>query len=303
MNVNELKSKIKSNTIPNFLIFTGEEIQIQRIYRNKIAETLKLPLIYCDTVKDVYGKINNNSFITTTCCYVVFEDKEFASEEKLWQLIKSKLKNNILILQYSKIDKRGKFYKQNDVVEFEKLDERLLVKYVQRDCNLNESNALDLINICENDYSRILLEIDKINNINGDSNTVYKKLVNEGTIYKPPYDAIFDFVDAVLRRNGNLSFELLKISYDLGENTLTLLSALYLNTKQVLQVQSCTSSDICKSTGLTSFQVKCSREKSNYYSNGELVSLLKRIGETERGIKSGIIEEKYAIPNLLINTL
>lgn len=131
----------------------------------------------------------------------------------------------------------------------------------------------------------------------------FEILVNDGTIYEPPYDAVFDFVDEVLKCHVNNAFNLLEQCYEINEATLVMLSALYTNAKQVLQVQSCKSSDIENATGLSKWQIKKAKEKTDYRSNKELVDMLKLIQNVEKGIKTGQMEDKYAMQYVLANVL
>jgi DNA polymerase III delta subunit len=108
-------------------------------------------------------------------------------------------------------------------------------------------------------------------------------------------------VDAVLKHEVNKAFDLLEQCYAVGESTIVLLSVLYTNIKQVLQVQSCKSNDIAKSTGLTSWQIKCAKEKMGHYSIGDLVYMLKLVRDTEMKIKTGEIEEQMAVPYVMVN--
>jgi DNA polymerase III delta subunit len=129
----------------------------------------------------------------------------------------------------------------------------------------------------------------------------FEELLKQGVIYQPPKDAIFDYVDAVLKHEVNKSFDLLEQCYAVGESTIVLLSVLYTNIKQVLQVQSCKSNDIVKSTGLTGWQIKCAKEKMGHYSIGDLVYMLKLVRDTEMKIKTGEIEEQMAVPYVMVN--
>lgn len=131
----------------------------------------------------------------------------------------------------------------------------------------------------------------------------FEILVKDGTIYEPPYDAIFDLVDAILDRKVNLTYNLLGQSYAVGEATFIMLSVLYNNTKALLQVQSCTSKDISKSTGLTGWQIKNAQRHLGKYRIGELVSLLKTIYKVQNGIKTGEIDEDIAMDYILTNIL
>lgn len=127
----------------------------------------------------------------------------------------------------------------------------------------------------------------------------FEKLLVDGTIYQPPKDAIFDFVDAVLRHEVNKSFELLGECYNIGEATMVMLSVLFNNTKNVLQVQACNNSDIAKSTGLTGWEIKLAKEKLGYYDDDYLVYMLRQIQKIESGIKQGKIDEDIAMQYLL----
>ena len=311
MNITDVKTHIKNNKIQAYYIFYGEEIEVQRIYINKIAEVLGYAVVRANSIVDVWPSITSPTLFDTPCVYVVRDDKDLLQDTDLQERLNSgNLNGNIIIHLVTSVDKRTKWYKANSdkIVLFEHLSDEVLSKYVQRSITLNKRNTERLIAICENDYSRILLEIDKIKSFitflpESDCNKVFEAFVEDGTIHTPPKDAIFDFVDAVLRRQVNKAYDLLKQCYAVGEANMVILSVLYINAKQVLQVQSCESSDICKATGLTSWQVKCAKDKSDYYSDKELVDLLRRIQQVQKGIITGQIEDEVSVEWLLVNTL
>lgn len=315
MDISTVKTHIKNNTIQPFYIFSGPEWKVQRIYIEQIAKCKKYSLSYIDTITDVYSKLKNRSFVTQNYVYVVRDDKDIMTDEKLQSSLTALLGDNVLILLLTTVDKRTKFYKtyKDAICEFEPLKPAILKKYLKREISLSDKNCDTLMEICEYDYGRCLLEVDKIKQydagvgVNEENSGLYdlsfKSLLEEGIIYQPPKDAIFDFVDAVLKRQVNKSFDLLSQSYAVGEATVVLLSVLYNNVKQVLQVQSCESKDITKSTGLTGWQIKCAKEHINHYSVGELVYMLKLIQKCEKGIKTGQIEEQCVMPYILVNCL
>lgn len=309
MKVTDVKKQIIEKHLDNFYIFTGEEIKAQRIYINKISEVSGLELKYVDTIRDIYGKLKNRSFVQKYYCYVLIDDKEFLTNEKSWEAINS-IGNNILILVLTTTDKRLKFYKRfkDRYVEFEYLPEHILIRHIQREIALNHDNCLSLISLCKSDYRLIQLEINKIKAYCGDDkdyNVGFKELEHSKTLIHPAKDAIFDFVEAVLRRQEKTAFDLLEHCYGVGESNLVLLSVLYSTCKQTLQVQSCESRDICSATGLTSWQVNKAKERRYYYSNSELIYLMRLIRKVEVGIKTGQFEDinnktavEYVITNL-----
>ena len=59
MELTELKNKIKTNKVPNFLIFTGDEWEVQKIYIQQIAKDKAYSRI--DSITDILGKLNTKS--------------------------------------------------------------------------------------------------------------------------------------------------------------------------------------------------------------------------------------------------
>lgn len=319
MDVGTLKSHIKLKTIPHFLIFGGEEWKVQEIYIQQIAKATGFETKRIDSITDVYANLKNRSFIQKPVIYIVRDDKELMQNEKIQaQIEKGLLADNILILLLTNIDKRTKFYKQfkERICLFERLSDSLLKKYTLKELKLSESDLERLVNICEHDYGRILLEIDKIkmyqrSTVDGQWDGVsmlsthdcFKNLVEDGTIYNPPYDAIFDLVSAILDRKVNKAFDLLQQSYAVGEATLVILSVLYKGAKAVLQIQTYEGDNLSKATGLSGWEIKNAKPHLNKYGDEELIYILQLIQKIERGIKTGRMEDEFAMQYLLTHIM
>lgn len=310
MEITEVKAHIKNKAFNKFYIFAGSEWKVQRLYLDQISKVSGKELKYINSIADIYGKRNNKSFIQKFYIYVIRDDKELLQNEKLQAQLNSIIGENILILLLTSIDKRTKFYKSysDKIVEFESLKPEILKKYIQKEVNLSNKNTEKLIEVCEYDYGRCLLEINKIHcyaldaELNGydmDSNESFEELLKQGTIYQPPKDAIFDFIDAILDVDINLAYNLYHQCLEVGEATMVMISVLYTNAKAVLQVQSCKSSDISKSTGLTSWQINNAKKHLNKRRIGELLDIIEACQESQQAIVTGEIEEEFIIDNLL----
>lgn len=313
MDLTTLKSHIKTKKFDKWYVFTGPEVKVMDIYIQQIANIRNAEVVRLDNFSDLVDKSHSRSFVRKAHIYILRDSKEFISDDKAKSFIESvrAFTDDILIFIYSTIDKRSKLYKssQDHIVEFAHLKVPVLVKYIQKEIDLNEKSATELAGICDNDYSRILLEIDKIkqyqqasmssSNNCPDANTCFRNLVNDGTIYQPPYDAVFDFVDAVLRYKPKLAFRLLEQSYASGEATMILLTNMYNSAKQVLQVQAYEGDNLAQATGLTPFQIKLASSRKRIYRNSELVYFMQLVRDAEKGIKIGEIEEMTAVPYIL----
>ena len=310
MDVSALKAKIKSKQIPHYLIFTGPEWKVQQIYIRQIAKVLGLEVVYLDNYSEVYSKIRSRTLTSSSKLFLLRDDTEIQSSDKITtQRITDSLKDNFLIHILTTTDKRKKYYKENQdrIVDFEPLSDSALKKYIKREVDLSDENCQRLIEVCEHDYGRILLEIDKISRMVTVQlctvDKVFEALLKDGTIYTPPYDAIFDLVAAILDRKVNKAFDLLQQSYAVGEATMVMLSVLYNNAKAVLQVQTYKGDNLSKGTGLTGWQIKNAKAHVRKYSDKELIHMLQMIQKVESGIKTGQIEEEIAMPYLLVSVL
>lgn len=308
MEVVDVKSHIKTGKFDPFYVFHGEEHGVMKIYIHKIAEKMGATVEYPESYVDVRFQSRVAPLIPTPHVYVIMDDKEFLTDEKLWEF--KRIPDTVVIFYYTSTDKRLKFWKNMEerAVEFTKLDYNALVKYIQKKQPLNADSCRELINCCEGDYSTVMMELDKIvyyinavagPNDNVDVNEVFEYLLAQGVIYQAPKDAIFDFVSAFLDRDTIKAQELLRQSYEVGEANMVILSVLYNSVKTLLQVQS---GDF-KSLGLNGYSVKNVMPYKNKYTNGELVHCMKLIHEFEKGIKTGAMPDDISIQYIMVNVM
>lgn len=309
MTVQELKKLIKEQNVPNFLIFTGEEYQVQKIYIEHIAKVKNLiPTYDYDSITDFWTILNTPSFFGVDKLYVLHDDKELMTNEKIYSQIQSKLKNNTLILVLTSVDKRLKMLKQykDSIVEFNTLNKAILKQYIQKQIKLSDRNCEILMEITNYNYGHCLLEIDKIKRYmrykgtddiedHNFYNSTFDKFLEDGTLYVPPRDTLWDFIKAFLQNKSVLAYELYQDLIELDTPTFAILTNLYNNTKAVFQVQTCISKDVAKSTGLTSWQIRNAKECVDKFSARDLVVLMRIIQKVERGIKQGKIDEAIAV--------
>lgn len=316
MNLQTLHNQIVQKELDNLYIFLGEEIAVQKIYITKIAQEKCLEIQYVDSYKQIVNELNTqNLFTMKNKLYIILDDIDILKQENIWQEINPG--KNTIIFKYNNLDKRNKFYKyfENKIVEFDKLSNEILTMYIQQQTQntLDDNHCLQLINICNNDYNRILFELDKFNNykeaMNKDKETInygnsyFDELEQKGAFHKEISDVIFDFIEQVLLRNIPKIYNLQLQLEQATESNLKVLSLLYTNFKTILLIQSCKSNDICKTTGLEYYQVKYNQNKLNYYSTIELVNILILIQQIEEDIKTGVIDEESSLNYLLVNIL
>ena len=93
-----------------------------------------------DSISSIYSRLQNNTFMNKPNCYVIRDDKDYLSQEKIWAGLNSGVTQgkNVIILIYTNLDKRSKFYKSHTdmLTEFEKLIPEVLAKYIKKEIGL-----------------------------------------------------------------------------------------------------------------------------------------------------------------------
>lgn len=320
MNMLDVKSDIRNKATKKYYVFTGDEIEVMNIFVRKIADVAGASICRADTLSSIFSKLQNRSILSIKTCFVIRDDKEYLSTEDIWEKLENEeLQNeNIVIMLYTDIDKRSKFYKhsQDRIVVFDALTDENLKREIQKRIALSDKNCDILIDICEHNLGIILNEVDKIQKYGAGLDSIptdtleksrydklFIELVDTGTIHQPARDVIWDFVDAVLMRRKKLAFGLLEEALEFGNPVLTLISVLYKDTKQLLQVQGCQSSDVSNSTGLSGWDIKRAKPRCDRYTIRELVNGMYLIRNTEKDIKSGNIDEYIAMDYILVNMM
>lgn len=314
MNILELKKSIDSGNFKNLYIFTGEEYTILEAYIKMICNKMNVASKSCESASIVYNNLNSKSlFEFGKQLYIIRDDKEFITSESMWNDLEKKLKakNITVIFKYSFIDNRSKFAKKfvESIIVFEKLSETVLSKYIKKDINIKQEYVNYLISICNKDYGRILLEIDKIKNAksfyNLSDDDTFKLCVNSHAFYIEPEGEVYDLVDSIMTRNYREIYSLLEESKRRNDNQLLVISLLHNNVKAVLQIQTCGTEDkeLSKNTGLTPFQIKNAMKYVNRYTCEELVRFMRYLKYCEKGVKNGLFSQDFIIDYLLVNIL
>lgn len=163
MDYSSVKKDIMNKQLKRFYIFTGEERFVLVKYVQKIVEVSGKTYKEVDKVSDC--RDIGSSLFASASCYVCYDDKEFMSNEKAWDDIEDFIgEDNMLILVLTSVNKGSKFYKHfaDSITVFDKLLDVILQTYVSRELQLSVDNAKYLIDICDHDMGRLMLEIDKI---------------------------------------------------------------------------------------------------------------------------------------------
>ena len=290
----ELRNRLSKGKVQNFYIFLGDDPAMIEIFINQIAKLTNSKIIKPETIKSVYSTLSQPSLFDACKLFVVSDDKDFLKEEKAWESIETDLGLNYLIVKYTEKDERLKFFRQlkEEIVYFNKLTPERLCAFIFGRVKMSEGIATKLISICDNSYSRISLELDKLEaylEAGGDVNSFLN------TLYIAPKDKVEsqtnNLATALLKSQPGNTFNVLEgikmTSKEPRADVLYAITLLYNYFRNALQIQLVSSKEPYKA-GLPQHYLKQLIGKLDAYSVLELVDALKIIREVEKGIKRGM---------------
>ena len=299
--------------IPHYMIWFGEEQKIIDMYLDRIKSFYKP--VHCDSVAFVVNQLRVKSLDKSNKIYIVTEDDEYRKNEQAWNNVKEMLNKSkhILLIRYATINRKLKFYTQQkeSFTEFVHLQPDILTQYIQKDINLSDSNCEKLITMCGNDYGRILLEVDKINQYLDRKrkdifpNDAFSILCEQGAIYSEIGDITFELTNAVLGGYPDKAIQKLDEAKRKGEPALRIISILYDGFRNLVSYNALgkDKKDAGKRTGLTGWQIKQCIDLNGGYSMKELIRNMMLCQRVESGIKQGTIEEEIALEYVILSCL
>lgn len=309
MELVDLMKRISSKNIPHFLILFGEEQTILNIYLTHILEVTNTKRISADSVSYVMQNINKKSLDKSIKLYVVQDDMAFIKAEDSWETVRNTSNKDYIILRYHSLDKRSAFVKKNqqNIVEFSRLSAEVLQTYISKDLpDLSDKNASKLVEYCNYDYGRILMEIDKIKqwqehytNKEGTPKTdsVFKLLDKQGLFHKEIGDITFELTNAVLGGYSETAIQKLDEAKRKGEPAMMIVSILYNGFRNLLAYQGLGSNKqgAMERTGMTKGELYGCTKNVGGYSIAEVKRNMLKCQEVEAGIKMGTIDEDIAL--------
>ena len=313
MELVDLMKRISSNDIPHFLILFGEEQTILNIYLTHILEVTNTKRISADSVSYVMQNINKKSLDKSIRLYVVQDDMSFLKAESSWETVRNTPTKDYIILRYHSLDKRSAFAKKNqqNLVEFSRLTKEVLQTYISKDLpDLSEKNSSKLVEYCNYDYGRILMEIDKIkqySSIRTDLtlDSCFERLDKQGLFHKEIGDITFELTNAVLGGYTETAIQKLDEAKRKGEPAMMIVSILYTGFRNLLAYQGLGSNKqgAMERTGMTKGELYGCTKNVGGYSITEVKRNMLKCQEIEAGIKMGTIDEDIALEYAVLSCL
>lgn len=314
MNLMELKKSLSEDKVQNLYVFYGIEYAVLEVYITKIKNKFNGAYRSYESVEDLMKQLTSNSFFcgVENSLFIVREDKDFLSNDTMWDSLIQKLtaKNCTLILKYTTLDKRGKFYKayEDYVTEFTRMSAQVVISHIIKTLNIDKADADTLATLCMDDYGRILLEMDKVINFaqyyDIPNSAAIKELFKQDAFYKEVDGEIYDLVNAFMSRDVKVVKKRLDEFNRRGDSPLAFLTILHNTVKATLQVKCIGKTDrMAEVTGLAPYQIKNTYNHIKNFTEKELITIIRYCKYCDNCIKNGCIDADMIVEYMIVNCL
>ena len=99
MTIQDIQKQIISKQLDNVYIFVGEEIAIEKIYINKLAQINDMQIEYVDSYTQIKNRLKSTNLFNETKLYVVIDDNEFTKAELIWGQLDYLESPNIIVFR------------------------------------------------------------------------------------------------------------------------------------------------------------------------------------------------------------
>lgn len=302
MDIVTLNRDIQNKDLKSLYILTGPEIGLQNIYIKQILK--QRPGVRKESVESITSKLKTTTSLFSQCVdttYIIRDDLEVVKNEKSWDILNEIDGHVTLILLYTDLNKKSKFYKKykGNVIEFEKMTTQQLYNVVHNQLNGTKSMINYFIESCDNDYTTILNNIDKFKRCGLeklDKNNIDK------IVHRIEPGDVFKLLDYVIAQDTKAINELNNLLAS-GCSELMIMSMLANRIQQVIIIIGYADKpNIDEYTGINKWVCKNILKINRIAPNG-LLQALRIIKQYDNYIKTGVLNPKVAVMSCVLKIL
>lgn len=261
---------------------------------------------------DTYGLFSNQKVIILYHIENLKYDDNKNEFDHLLEYIKNPNPNYLLIIEANKLNNTTKITKElKKICTYTKveLDSKDLIKKELKGYKITPLTISFLIEYCDNDYSKIKNEIDKLKEYKYEEKEITKEDIIELVVKKlgDPRDLTFAFTRSLAERDKKealkkyhelLSYEIeplsiigllasqIRIIYQVK-----ILAKKHMNDKEIAEVLS----------EKSDYRIKKTRELTKFYSEEELLLLMQKLSDMDFQIKTSDIDPNTLLELFIIN--
>ena len=313
---------IKNKQFKNIYLLTGEEVYLRMQYRKKLKEAL---VEDGDTMnvaifsgkgtdpKEIIDLAETMPFFAEHRV-ILIDDSGFTKNAcpELADYVAQIPESTCIILNEAEVDKRGKLYKaiksKGRVVEFERQDERTLMRWVltvlkKEERNITEDTMKAFLGRTGSDMENISKELEKLICYTMGQDTITTEDVY-AVCTEQTENRIFEMIQSITEKNRRKAMDLYEDLLTLKEPPMRILFLIARQFNQLLQVKELMAKGMDKGTiasklKMQPFVVGKTMPQARQFSREQILSYVNSCVETEEAVKSGRLQDRLAVELLI----
>lgn len=300
MTLQELKQQIESKSMKDtFIIFKGKNHFISNQYYRAIAEALSTGITYLEDLSslnsdsfDIFfgGSTDNNLRVFNVDTLDYYND--------------SLLHEQRLVILCKNVEKSTQLLYKDHIIEVDELEEWQIQDYLYSIANGLDTKYIDwLIKRCNGDIHRLQLEIDKLLIFDeNERNIVFNMMVQENAFSDTTNDNIFDFTDAIVKRNTEKLKTIYEVIRSIDIEDIGVVTVLYKNFLKLVAVW-LGNNPTPQSTGMSSKQIYAISRLPRVWTGEQLVHIMEFLTGIDYKIKTGALPVNQLRDYIVVNLL
>lgn len=299
MTIQELKATIESGNVPKGLTIlkVADSFFVPNQYIDFIRKSVEI--VYVETCSDI---INSRTDIfdlgNSSDSLKVLKTEEFKNTDE-----RLKSSGNVFIV-CRKMDKKTSSVFKDYIIDVPKLEKWQMEDYAYSLAEgVNENQLKNLVEICNYDIYRIDKELQKITIFPKEQRQfIFDSFVNDGIFSDINNHTVFDFTNALLKKDKEKLFELYKEIQNVDVEPIAFPMILIKSFKNVIDVQ--LSRFNAEQLGMKPNQYWAIKNTSiGFYTKDQLISIFGFLTDLDRRIKVGEMPVKYLVDYIIVKVL
>lgn len=253
-------------------------------------------------IEDAMDDINTTNLFNNKKVIIIKNIKNIVNEKILIEYLNNQNDNLLLITSTEKLDERKKITKEikekSKVIDLNNYDLTAFTKESLKDYKISGLDINTLLDYCGYDYDTLKNEIEKLKMYKLNEKEITKEDIKKSV--RKNFDSnIFDLINNLNKKDKAKVFEIFYGLLDQKEDEIKILVILANNYRLLYQIKKLkeekTDKEIISIYNMNPYRLKKLKEQSNFYTDKELLKIMKDLSELDIAIKSGKIDKKTGL--------
>lgn len=253
-------------------------------------------------IEDAMDDINTTNLFNNKKVIIIKNIKNIVNEKILIEYLNNQNDNLLLITSTEKLDERKKITKEikekSKVIDLNNYDLTAFAKESLKDYKISGLDINTLLDYCGYDYDTLKNEIEKLKMYKLNEKEITKEDIKKSV--RKNFDSnIFDLINNLNKKDKAKVFEIFYGLLDQKEDEIKIFVILANNYRLLYQIKKLkeekTDKEIISIYNMNPYRLKKLKEQSNFYTDKELLKIMKDLSELDIAIKSGKIDKKTGL--------